>query len=83
MSKAVKLTPTTIEQIDDWETDPDYINNDISGYALNASSLRSNKYNLTFFCLDVFKDEDVYNPLATYILNNCKSIFNTNTNIFE
>ena len=62
MTKAVKLTPTTIEQIDDWETDPDYITNAISGYALNAHILWSNKHNLMFFCLDVFKDEDVYNP---------------------
>ena len=36
MPKAVKLTPTTIEQIHDWEMDPDCINNEIAGYALNA-----------------------------------------------
>ena len=73
MPKTIKLTPTTIEQIDDWEPDPYYINNKNAGYALNAASLWSNKYNLTFFCLDVFKDEDVYNPLATYVLNNCET----------
>ena len=73
MPKWVKLTPTSIEQIDDWKTDPDYINTEISGYALNAPSLWSNKY-LTFFCLDVFKDEDVFNPLATNFEQLKKSI---------
>ena len=55
MLKPVKLTPTTVALIDDWETDSDYINNESSGDALNASSLWSSKSNLTLFCLDVFK----------------------------
>ena len=46
-------------------------NNEIAGYAPHVPSKRlSNTYKLTFFCLVVFTDDEEYNPLATYIINN-------------
>ena len=43
---------------DNWEIDPDYVNNEIAGYALYGLKVLSNTYKFTFFCLDVFTDDE-------------------------
>ena len=63
MPKAIKITPSSIEHFDDWETDPDYVNNEIAAYALNGLTGFSNKYKLTFCCLDVFTDDEKYHTI--------------------
>ena len=65
MTKAIKITQDSKNLIVDiWETDPDHVNNVISGYALTLPQFWDYQtFKLTLFIVDIHNDE--INNLAT------------------
>ena len=69
MSKAIKITPDCkVIMVDDWRSDPDYIGKCMAGYSLSLPQFWKHKIvYLSVFMLDIFEDDDIYNPLATML----------------
>ena len=60
MTKAIKIAQDSkIIIVDNWETDPDYINNVISGYCLSLPQFWEYRtFKLSVFIVDIY-DEDM------------------------
>jgi hypothetical protein len=68
--KGVKITPTTIEEVDDYEVDEDYTNRCFSGYCVDLPyRWKHRKFKLSVLQYDIFEPTDAVNPLATYFLD--------------
>ena len=67
MSKAMQITPDSqIKVVDNWQTDPENINNLISGYTLSLPQFWAHrKYRLSAFMIDTFEAKYAFNPIAT------------------
>ena len=69
MTKAIKITQDSkIIIVDNWETDPDYVNNVISGYALTLPQFWAyHTFKLTVFIVDIYDERHEINNIATNI----------------
>ena len=73
MPKAIKITPCSIEEVEDWKTDQDYINNTAGAFCLNVpTTWKHKKYNLSVIILDKFEHYHEFNALATKVFQALK-----------
>ena len=74
MVKAIKITPCGFDMIDNYRSDPDYVDNMISGYSSVLPQFwKHNQYRLSVFMLDTMEDKDEFNYLATCVYRKLKS----------
>ena len=72
--KAIKISPSNkITVVDNWQTDPDNVNNLISGYTLSLLEFwEHRKYKLSVFMVDTFEAKHAFNPIATRLYRKLK-----------
>ena len=69
MTKAIKISQDSdVVTVDNWETDPDYVNNVISGYALTLPQFWDYQtFKLTVFIVDIYNERHEIKNIATNI----------------
>ena len=69
MPKLIKINPNgDVEEMDNFRSDPDYIDNVLSGYILKMPEIwKHNQYKLTIFIVDKYDESHEVNQLATHI----------------
>ena len=69
MTQAIKISQDSkIIIVNNWETDPDYINNCISGYCLALPEFWEHQtFKLTVFIVDMYDERHEINNVATNI----------------
>ena len=85
MTKGIKITSDSqVITLDDWQKDPDYIDNVLSGYSLMLPQFWDYQiFKLTVFIVDIYDETHDYNHMATSVFQKLYSPYGESDQIIK